>query len=76
VHAGPEPQDAQLFGKFLPPRPYPTLATAAGPFKRRQSYGSPFRVRGPGSVRLADDLTIVAKLACTLARARAGPLAV
>ncbi len=36
---------------------------------------SPLRVRGLDRVRLHADLTIVAKLACGLARARAVPLA-
>jgi hypothetical protein len=36
---------------------------------------APLRVRGPDRVRLHADLTILAKLACTLARARAVPLA-
>jgi hypothetical protein len=35
----------------------------------------PLRVRGIERVRLHADLTIVAKLACALARARAVPLA-
>jgi hypothetical protein len=36
---------------------------------------SPLRVRGLDRVRLHADLTILAKLACTLSRARAVPLA-
>ena len=36
---------------------------------------APLRVRGLDRVRLHADLTILAKLACTLARARAVPLA-
>jgi len=36
---------------------------------------SPLRVRGVERVRLHADLTILAKLACALSRARAGPLA-
>jgi hypothetical protein len=35
----------------------------------------PLRVRGIGQVRLHADLTILAKLSCALARARALPLA-
>ncbi len=35
----------------------------------------PLRVRGLERVRLHADLTILAKLACALARARAAPLA-
>jgi hypothetical protein len=34
----------------------------------------PLRVRGLERVRLHTDLTVLTKLACTLARARAGPL--
>jgi transposase len=36
---------------------------------------APLRVRGMGRVRLHADLTILAKLSCALARARALPLA-
>ena len=36
---------------------------------------APLRVRGLDRVRLHAELTILAKLACTLARARAVPLA-
>jgi transposase len=36
---------------------------------------SPLRVRGIGRVRVHADLTILAKLLCALARARAVPLA-
>jgi hypothetical protein len=36
---------------------------------------APLRVRGLDRVRLHADLTILAKLACTLARARVAPLA-
>jgi hypothetical protein len=36
---------------------------------------TPLRVRGPDRVRLHADLTILAKLACALSRARAVPLA-
>ena len=36
---------------------------------------SPMRVRGIERVRLHADLTVLAKLSCALARARAAPLA-
>jgi hypothetical protein len=70
VPADPAP-DAPLDRPLPPPR---RRRARVRPFKHDWAL-APLRVRGLDRVRLHADLTILAKLACTLARARAVPLA-